>query len=290
MSGNQAYYYDPSTGLPFLIPVPHNRVPPPHPPPSSLGGPQTPEAAPLGSFQNPYPANSIPTHTLPPTISTSTLTTHCAPALTSLYRLPHQSQTAEIPIQYFQPTPLLCQCDAFSGQKDGATASTSTQDHGHVSSSWWPSPPVPASSEARRQQTAMLCTRCGQTAAFHAAPPPEPPMTPLSQTPTPSIPTTNPTLSPPRLHVTPQPQPRLLPSTYPKPTRSTAPKPPSPRQASTAFVGLQDQIRDLDELEVRRWADCHVCNEKPALREKEGVLFCLGCWAEAERAERERAW
>lgn len=287
MSGNQAYYYDPTTGLPFLIPVPDNCVPPPRSAPSSLGALPAPETAPLGSFQNPYPANSIPTYTLPPTISTSTSSTHGAPALTALYHIPHQTQPTGIPIQHFQPAPLLCQCDALLEEKERATAST--RDHAHVSSSWWPSPPVPAPSGPRWQQTVMLCTRCGQAGHFHATTPSEPPTAPSQQNLPPSTHITNPPFPPAQPHVTPQPQLRLLPSTYPKPTCSTAP-PPSPRPATTAFLGLQDQIRDLDELEVRRWADCHVCNEKPALREKEGVLFCLRCWVEAERAERERTW
>lgn len=284
MSGDQAYYYDSTTGLPFLIPVPINHLPPPHPPPSSLGALRPPEPAPLGSFQNPYPANSIIPPTLPQSTSTSTNTntntnttsSPYAPASAPSYGPQHQPQTAEIPPQYFHPPTLPFRCDTAPENQQRDTASM--QENNHVSSSWWRAPPIPSLAEPRQQQPIMLCSHCGQASNLH----PAHALPPAS--------TTNPTLFPPNPQRIPQPQPHpyLPPSTYPKPNHFTTPMVPSPPPrlaAATAFPDPQDQILDHGfEYELRKWADCHVCNEKPALREKEGVLFCLGCWAEAEKA------
>lgn len=270
MSGDQAYYYDPTTGLQFVISEPITRVPPPHPSPSTHATAQTPEPAPLGSFQNPYPASSI---VLPPLPPSTTSTQYSLPPAPS-YDPPQQTQTTEIPAHYFQPTTLLCRCDAFSDAQQAAP--TSLQDYRHVSSSWWPAPPIPPPSAPPQRQTVMQCTHCAHGPNIYPAQPPLVPATTSSTT----LSLTTPSSQAPQ-----QPQPRPPLSTTPKPTNSSTIPTASPRPS---FLGSQDQRLDYEcecEYESRKWADCHVCNEKPALREEEGVLFCRGCWTEAERAE-----
>ena len=287
MSDDQAHYYHhPTIGPPFFI--------------------LTPEPAPLGSFQNPYPANSFPLTSLPPSTSTSTSTTpsRYAPASAPLYGSAGLGQTqthihtAEFPVQYLQPTPLLCGCDAVSGTQQGATPPK--QDHADISSIWWPAPPMSTPSASPQQQTVMACTGCGQVVDFHTA------------APCPAVSTINPPVSCPAAQpqAPPAPRPNTLRSTNQNYdashlTRSTAsaPRPPSasttgpihPPPAAQILNRISDPHLEPDfdfasQYEVRKWPHCHVCNEKPALREKERVLFCEGCWSEAARAETEREW